>query len=511
MEPAGIKRSVLLDAEDFSCLIDLIRSRRRIAWAIAVAEVVILIQGFIALMWLGDWFAAELAIPGLIAFALVGALIASQPVNFRLGWFLLLTPAPAIVGFLSSEYVDLIRIEHVALPFEAAVWWSGNWAWTPSFGMAVGMLIVRFPDGSVPKRWRVVDWLCVTGTVFLAGGIASLNFPGRVPGATAIEVGMAYAGLFLIAAGAVSALASLIVRYRRGDRELRLQLKWILLATGVVTLAFVYAAVFVIAINPNLDLGLAPAYIALAFIPISIGIAILRHRLFDIDLFINRTLVYGAVTAVLGGLFIGMIELTQQLSILYTGERSETAIVVTAFVVAGAFTPVEKWVNGTLERRLKRGDAAGRLQHASSTAEAVIRIINPHRFANWLVDESVTAFEAEGGALYLHEYDRSRPFHSHGNLRGEGSIEIDVHHAERDLGRLLLGRRRGGIEYSHRDLEALKRSAAVLGDALSMGSDLGHRLEPAGNTPAAAAVVARVHSDGIQHADGVDGLASRIP
>jgi hypothetical protein len=469
---------------------------------------VILVEAAVVLAWLGDWFGAELAIPGSIAFALVGALIASQPANFRLGWFLLLTPAPAIVGFFSTEYVDLIRIQHAALPFESAVWWFGNWAWTPSFGMAVGMLIVRFPDGRVPQGWRFVDWLCATGTVLLAGGIASINFPGSVRGLTPIAVGIVYAGLFLIAAGAVSALASLIARYRRGDRELRQQLKWILLATGVVTVAWVYAAVFVIGFNPNLELGLAPAYIALALIPISIGIAILRHRLFDIDVIINRTLVYGTVTAVLGGLFIGMIELTQQLSILYTGERSETAIVITAFVVAGAFTPVEKWVNATLERRMKRGDAAGRLLHASATAESVVRVIHPDRFARWLVDESVTAFEAEGGALYLHEYHRSRPFHSSGSIKGEAAVEVMVHHADRDVGRLLLGRRRGGVEYSHRDLEALKRSAAVLGEALVVATDLGHLREPASNpaAPDAGAVLATIRSDALKHTDGVESL-----
>ena len=489
-------------------------SQRAIAWTIGIAEVVLLAQAAIVLTWSGDWFGAELAIPGSIAFALVGALIASQPANFRLGWFLLLTPAPAIIGFLSSEYSDVIRIQHVALPFESWVTWFGNWAWTPSFGMAVGMLIVRFPDGRVPQRWRVVDWLCVAGTVLLGGGIATINYPGAVIEVTPLAVGIVYFGLLLIAAGAVAALASLIARYRRGDRELRLQLKWILLATGLVTVAWVYAAVFVIGFNPNFDLGLGPAYIALGFIPISIGIAILRHRLFDIDLIINRTLVYGSVTAVLGGLFIGLIELTQQLSILYTGERSETAIVVTAFIVAGAFTPVEKWVNETLERRLKRGDAAGRLLHASATAESVVRVINPHRFARWLVDESVTAFEAEGGALYLHEHDPSRPFHSSGgSIKGDGAIEIKVHHADLDLGRFLLGRRRGGIDYSHRDLEALHRSAAVLGDALTMGSSSGHKVDPAHNAAVANgdAVVAAIHPDEAEHNGGVDSLASRNP
>ncbi len=473
-------------------------TRRVIVWSIAVAQVILFIECVVFYVWSGDWFAAELAIGGSIACALVGALIASQQVNFRFGWFLLLTPVPALVSFLASQYVDLIQIHRVDLPFESSIWWLGNWAWTPSFGTAIGMLTVRVPDGRVPRGWRFVDWLCIAGTALLAGGIASIQFPGTSEGLTPTAAGIVYAGLGLIAMGAVGALASLISRYRHGDRDLRLQLKWILLATAVVTAAFVYAAVFAIWFKTDLNLALAPSYVALACIPISIGIAILRHRLFDIDVIISRTLVYVIVTGILGGLFIGLIEFTQQLSILYTGERSETAIVITAFLVAGAFTPVQKWVDGIVERRFRGADAAGRLHIVSSTAESVVRVIDPHRFAQWLVDESVTAFEAEGGALYLDRYHQSRPFHSRGRLDGDATVEIKVGHADLELGRLLLGRRRGGIDYSHRDLAALKRSTAALGEALAVATDLGHVTQLA---PTAAA------SDDVAHAttsqDGV--------
>ena len=125
-------------------------TRRVIAWSVAVAQVVILIECVAFYAWSGDWFAAELAIVGLIAFALVGALIVSQPAHFRFGWFLLLAPVPAVVSFLASEYVDIIQIHHVALPLEGGVWWFGNWAWIPSFGMAIGMLD--------PKEGRIQEW-----------------------------------------------------------------------------------------------------------------------------------------------------------------------------------------------------------------------------------------------------------------------------------------------------------------------------------------------------------------
>jgi hypothetical protein len=452
-------------------------ARRVAAWSISVTQVVILTECAVFFAWSGSWFSAEFALPGSIACALVGALIVSQPVHFRFGWFLLLAPVPALVSFVASEYVDLVEIHHVVLPFERTVWWVGNWAWAPSFGMAIGMLTVRFPDGYVSRGWRFVDWLCITGTVLFAGGIASVDYPGAST-VTPTAAAVIYGGLVLIAAGAVGAMASLVARYRRGTRDVRLQLKWILLATGVVTVAFVYVAVFGLAAKTDLSLALIPSYVSLVFIPISIGIAILRHRLFDIDLIISRTLVYAIVTGILGGLYIGIIELTQQLSILYTGQRSETAIVVTAFVVAGAFTPVQKWVESKVERRFRGGDVAGRLQHVSSTAEAAIRVIDPHRFAKWLVNESVAGFDAEGGAIYLRDH-ALLPFHQLGSLDGGTVVDLAVRHEGREMGRLLLGRRRGGADYSHRDVEALKRSAAALGEALAVASELGHLAEPA--------------------------------
>src|SRR5205823_3108904 len=129
----------------------------------------------------------------------------------------------------------------------------------------------------------------------MAGGIASIKFPGTKEGLTPTAAAIVYAGLALVAIGAVGALASLVSRYRRGNPDLRLQLKWILLATAVVTAAFVYAAVFAVGFKTDFDIALAPSYVALSCIPISIGIAILRHRLFDIDVIISRTLVYAIV------------------------------------------------------------------------------------------------------------------------------------------------------------------------------------------------------------------------
>ena len=464
-------------------------SRASVAWTIAIAEALLLAQAGGYWLWSNRWFTAEFAIPGSIAFALVGALIASrQPAN-RFGWLLLLMPLPGLIAFLCNEYSELVIFQHLSLPAEPYVAWVGNWIWTPSFGIGISMLTVRFPDGEVPPGWRFVDWIAFGGTAILAAAFAWITFPGSPAGLTAIQTSAIYLGLVVIALGAVAALASLAWRYRHGDRDLRLQMKWMLLATIVLTVSLVFAAVLEVAFSARFDWVLGPFYAALICVPIAIGVAILRHRLFDIDLIISRTLVYVIVTGILGGLYIGMIELMQQVSILYTGQRSETAIVLTAFVVAGAFRPVEKWTDGVVERRFRRGDVAARLQSVSSAAESVVRVIDPHGFAQWLVNESVASFEADGGVIYIYSHHRSRPFHSRGTIRSGAALEIPVSHEARELGRLVLGPRRGGIDYSHRDVEALKRSGVALGSALALASDLGHIAQ-------SAAVIEVVSSDG---------------
>ncbi|HYL08400.1 MAG TPA: hypothetical protein VEU76_07605, partial [Candidatus Udaeobacter sp.] len=272
----------------------------------------------------------------------------------------------------------------------------------------------------------------------------------------------------------VAAAISLTERYRRGDQRLRSQLKWILLAAIVVTLTSVYMAAVELAYRVPFGDAMLPSTVALACIPAAIGVAVLRHQLFDIDVIVNRTLVYVILTAVLGGLYIGTIELTQRLFVIYTGETSDTAIVITAFIVAAAFTPVQKWIDKIVERRFGGGDVAARVDSISASIQSVVRVVEAQRLARWLVDELVRAFEAEGGALYLRSHDRTRAFHATGHLTGEAPVEVVIRNGDVNVGRLVLGRRRAGMEYSRRDMAALQAAASSLGEAIVVAGELGH-------------------------------------
>lgn len=458
-------------------------SRPALAWMLGVAQILAYVQAVIFFGWSGIWSSSEIAVPGMMAFAAIGALIAARQVRNHLGWLLLLAPVPVTLNVLIDEYA-VASVQHgLSLPLVNVALWVVNWGWTPIIG-SFAVILARFPDGRLPHRWRYIDWLAGGGTVLLALGLASI---GAGPGNNAFAAapvpsvgGVAlFTGSAVIAVAMVGSAAVLLERYRHGDRKQRSQLKWILLAAIVLMLSSVYMAVVEVAFRAPFGEAMLPSTAVLVFIPAAIGVAVLRHQLFDIDLIVNRTLVYVLLTAILGGLYIGVIELVQRLFVLYTGETSDMAIVITAFIVAGAFTPIQKWIDHVVEKRFGGRDVAARVNSISSSMQTVVRVIDPHRVAHWLVDELVAAFEADGGVLYLHAHDGSKPFHTSGRLRGKAAIEVAVSHDGRDLGRLLLGRRRGGIEYSRRDIEALDAAAASLGEALVVAADLGHLITAA--------------------------------
>lgn len=453
-------------------------SRPALVWILAVFQIVAYAQAVAFFAWSGIWSASEIAVPGMMAFAAVGALIASRRVHNHLGWLLLLAPLPVTLNVMIDEYAVLSVERGLSLPLAGIALWVVNWGWTPIVG-SFPIILARFPDGTLPHRWRFIDWLAAAGTILLAIGLGII---GAGPGNNAFIAPMVpsgggvamLGGSAVLAVAMVGSAAVLLQRYRHGDQKLRSQLKWILLAAIVVSLASLYMAVVEVAFRTPFGEAMLPSTAVLVVIPVAIGVAVLRHQLFDIDLIVNRTLVYVSLTAILGGLYIGVIELVQRLFIVYTGETSDTAIVITAFVVAAAFTPIEKWIANVVERRFGGRDVATRVESIGASMQAVVRVIDPVSVAQWLLDELVDAFEADGGILYLRTGDGSEQFHSSRRLAGTPAVEVAISHDGRDLGRVQLGRRRGGVEYSHRDIKALTSAAASLGEAIAVAAKLGH-------------------------------------
>jgi hypothetical protein len=250
--------------------------------------------------------------------------------------------------------------------------------WSVGAGWAGTFLLLLFPTGRLPTpRWRIVAWLAGGGIVLLAVGIAftpgpfeaypSYTNPLGISAAEGIlAVLQSIGGIALLVSG-FAAIASLIVRFLRSSSEEREQLKWLLYAAALVGLCLVSAIVIETVVGTSEevnDLTNLLITTSLAAIPVTMGIAILRYRLYEIDLIINRTLVYGSLTAMLVLVYVcGVISL-QYLLRLLTGQESNLAIVVSTLAIAALFNPLRRRIQSFVDHRFYRRkyDAAKTLE-----------------------------------------------------------------------------------------------------------------------------------------------------
>jgi hypothetical protein len=279
----------------------------------------------------------------------------------------------------------------------------------------------------------------------------------------------------LIALAASVSVLSLVQRYRRVRGDERLQIKWFAYAGALCAAALLYGAAAWLVFGQQLYLAFTPLMVAGLTLPAAIGVAILRYRLYDIDLIINRTLVYGSLTAILGAVYASVVTLLNRLFISASGQKSDAAYVVTAFVVVALASPVKEWLQHQVDRRVRHASPASVLDQFRSNVDAVVSVIDVNRITRRLLDQAVEAFDARGAAVYLHSHDASTPLYSRGRINGDFELEISLQYDHTDYGRLVLARRRGDAEYTASDRAALQKSADSVGEALALAAQLGFK------------------------------------
>jgi signal transduction histidine kinase len=277
---------------------------------------------------------------------LVGALaVARQPRN-AVGWILLATTLASATAFLADQYGRYSNIVS-PLPGVSWVWWVADWVWIWVLSLPVTFLLLLFPDGRLPsRRWRPFFWFAIVSVSFTAL-IFALDprvYPGGHPNPIGIEAvdpiatfmdGPGYALLLLM--GLVSAI-SLFVRFRRTRGKERQQIKWFLFSVSILLLAFLLDWVLELTTaGPDSILSLVLIGVAWGSLPVGLGIAILRHGLFDVDVVINRTVLFGilatAITAIYVGIVVGIGSLVGEQGNLFL------SILATA-LIALAFQPI---------------------------------------------------------------------------------------------------------------------------------------------------------------------------
>ena len=290
------------------------------------------------------------------AFATVGALLAWKRRENPIGWLLSATGLAYAVG------VSGILLAHLPRTLTLANWLG--WIWLLGLGLCV-FVVLLFPTGKLPsRRWRPVAWAAgaglagwVLGNAF-APTIVSVSPPVPNPVGVTGPAGdifkiMAPGGVLLIAVTGLAAIVSLAFRYRSAQTAERAQLRWLVYAGGLIVaglIAEVPAEAIIGPGNAANNLQNAVSSGAVALVPVAIGIAVLRYRLYDIDRVISRTLAYAVITGLLVGIYAGLVLLATHV----VGLRTPVAVAAATLAAAALFSPVRRRVQRVVDRRFNR-------------------------------------------------------------------------------------------------------------------------------------------------------------
>jgi hypothetical protein len=368
-----------------------------VVWAWAAAEAALLATALLLFPALG----ANLSTAGVIelaaflltlavavmAFATAGLLVTLQQARNAVGWAML-----AGGGALGAVFVGYA----VGVGIVETDPRTGGWfvliavvLFGPALYLLGPGLASVFPDGR-PLRgwWRWAVWLTSAGIV--VGSILAAVAPGpleeSIDTPNPLGIGSLPAGLRDIAngitgialiAGAITAVASVVVRFRRASSDTRHQLKWFLFAVAV------WAVLLPISLVAGDNWTAIAALLALSLVPAAVVVAIRRYRLYEIDVLINRTLVYVPLVGIVAGLFAGLTALLQRVFTAVTGDSSDAAAVISALTLAAVFTPFRNWIQAGVDRRWKPEDATATSQWEDpefrAAVEAIVRDVTGRR------------------------------------------------------------------------------------------------------------------------------------
>ncbi|MGQ0603793.1 MAG: hypothetical protein ACT4QE_19095 [Anaerolineales bacterium] len=345
-----------------------------LAWSLA-GLTFLLMAGTLLLVWVGrssplradnsDYSLANqvVALLSIVPGSIVGALIAARQFRNPYGWIWLLAGFAQSVAQISSAYaLHGLLIAPGTLPlgglalFLTGAGWFLNLATSP-------FVLLLFPTGHLPSpRWRVVAWVVVA--VFLSGltlGWAMPEYSGFVPDlespysapgiANEVVEALVVISVIAISLAIVAGVVSLLVRFQRAADIERQQLKWF--TYGAVLSGMVFISDFFYTF-PGVWESVKEAIAFNVLPPLTIGIAILRYRLFDIDLIIRRTLVYSTLSGLLALTYIGIVVISQSLLSAFGSPRSELVTVASTLAIAALFFPLRNRVQDFIDRRFYR-------------------------------------------------------------------------------------------------------------------------------------------------------------
>src|SRR5215217_4016230 len=304
----------------------------------------------------------------LLVYPTIGAFVVSRRPRNAVGWILCgMGLVFEVVAFSRAYAANVLSADPGSPTGRMIDHWVTGFTIGPSVVLGLVLLGLFFPDGKLPHRgWWAVVWTAVCGAVLV--NFWWVTWPVGALGAGlvgAVEMLVRLGGASLLVSCVVS-LISVLVRLQRAEARERQQLKWFAYGAAVFLSAF-YCMIFALWVAWAMYVVIV---IGLLAIPVAVGIAMLRYRLYDIDVVINRTLVYGSLTLMLALVYFGGVTATQAVFTALTRqeEQPQLAIVVSTLVIAALFSPLRRRIQSFIDRRFYRRkyDAAKTLESFSA-------------------------------------------------------------------------------------------------------------------------------------------------
>ncbi len=419
----------------------------------------------------------------LLIYAILGTPIAIRHSKNPIGWIFsgiglsggIQVFAIGYLVFGHYQFPDSFR-----LPLYVFLFLNNIWVIRTALGP---LAYLSFPDGKLlSSRWRFFAWF----PVLLGVLMYLVNTPMPLAGIPASEIKppiafllggssprffSTYVGVYeyFIDVMFIVAATSLVLRLRQSKGDLREQMKWGVYAGAVSVvmntgLSILLNLPFIHTLEPGaynqnmLFLGI-PADISILIIPVAIFLAMSKYRLYEIDLVINRTLVYVPLTAILAGLYAASVTLLQRLFIASTGTKSDAAVVMSTLILAATFTPIKNKLQDIVDRRFKEPkDPLKALKAFGKQVEAVAHVLNPKHATHQLMEISMAAFQASCSAIYLTRDGEMVLEHASKDWKeGDGVLSLQLSQDGEQLGVLMLGARKDHKGYSLEDRKTLQR------------------------------------------------------